>query len=76
VLPEQGQGLGSQACSSARYRRDNAADSSARVHHLGHITLPAGGGCMPAPVATAKGAVLAARHAVVTAARRASRPDD
>jgi hypothetical protein len=70
VLPEQGHGLGSQARSSARFRRDNAADSSARVHRPGQITLPAGGGCMPAPVATANGAVLAARPAVVTVARR------
>jgi hypothetical protein len=74
VLPEQGHRLGSQARSSARFRR-HAADSSARVHHLGYITLQVGGGCTPAPVATANGAVLAARHAVVTVARRTSRRD-
>jgi hypothetical protein len=73
VLPEQGQWLGSQACSGARFRRHGAADSSARVHHPGHVTLPADGGRTPAPVATANGAVLAARHAVVTVVRKTGR---
>jgi hypothetical protein len=72
VLPEQGQCLGSQACSSAGFGRHAAVGSSARAHHLGETTLPAGGGCKPAPVATANGAVLAARHAVVAVARNTS----
>lgn len=74
MLPEQGQRLGSQACSSVGFRRRHAAVSRTRVPHLGRVTLPAGRGDEPAQVATANGAVLAARHAVVTVVRK-SQPD-
>jgi hypothetical protein len=67
VLPEQGHSLGSLVCSRASSRRHGAATSSARACRLGYLILSAGCGYLPAPVATAEGAVVTARPAVATA---------
>jgi hypothetical protein len=68
VLPDQGHSPGSLVCSRASSRRHGAATSSARACRLGYVTLSAGRGFSPAPVATA--CVTARRAATAVAAAR------
>lgn len=68
MLPEQGQHLAQPACSSAFSRRHGAAASSARSRRQDRLTLPAGGGYMPALVATV-GLAMTAGLIVATTTR-------
>jgi hypothetical protein len=66
VLPEQGRSLAPPVCCRASTRRHGAAASSARTGRHGYLTLTAGRGYWPAPVATAAATASTACAAVAT----------